>query len=151
MTQTLLLAQRPIERGDVVALGRRQRSAEGAFGKRLERCDVFRLGRLPVLLDPADARELWISAGRFPLLEVGRRSGGRGPGLPDLAAVSAPVTLVWGTRDLFVPSWMHRRWEAALPQADDSAGVRAGSRIICASGGPPMLICVSDNNTWAAA
>ncbi len=78
----------------------------------------FHQSLVPMELDPADARELWISAGRFPLIEVGRRSGGRGPGQPDLTAVSAPVTFVWGTRDLFVPGWMHRRWEQALPQAD---------------------------------
>ncbi len=25
---------------------------------------------------------------------------------------------MFGTRDLFVPAWMHRSWEAALPQAE---------------------------------
>src|SRR5438874_11361753 len=29
---------------------------------------------------------------------------------------------------------------AALPQAEDSVGVRAGSKMICASGGPPRLM-----------
>lgn len=69
-------------------------------------------------LDAADAAELWRSAGRFPLVDVFRRSPRGGPGMPDLAGLRAPITFVWGTRDLFVPGWMRQRWERAIPDAD---------------------------------
>lgn len=69
-------------------------------------------------IDPADVVELWKSMGRFPLVDVGRHHRLRGPGFPAVDEVDVPVTLYWGTRDMWVPGWMRENWERALPGAE---------------------------------
>jgi pimeloyl-ACP methyl ester carboxylesterase len=66
---------------------------------------------------PEDAQAMMRSFSGFPFFEVARRSRLGGPGAPDLERIQCPVTLVWGGADRVVSGWMHRRWEAALPDA----------------------------------
>lgn len=69
-------------------------------------------------IEPEDVAAILDSATRFPLFRVGLHARGRGPGMPDLGRIDpATATLVWGDRDLMVPSWMRRRWRDALPAA----------------------------------
>ncbi|MBO9524418.1 MAG: alpha/beta hydrolase [Nocardioidaceae bacterium] len=78
----------------------------------------FHQSRIPPEIDADDVAVLLESWSRFPLYQVGRAAGRRGPGLPDLARVDGrAATFVWGGRDLLVPTWMRRRWRAALPEA----------------------------------
>jgi pimeloyl-ACP methyl ester carboxylesterase len=65
-----------------------------------------------------DYQELLESMASFPVLRVFRSPGFAGVGMPDLDAVDqSRVHLVWGTADWFVPRWMRRRWQEALPGA----------------------------------
>jgi pimeloyl-ACP methyl ester carboxylesterase len=73
----------------------------------------------PLELDAEDMAALLGSMSAFPLIDVGRRTHVRGPGMPELATIPQDrVTLVWGTADWFVPRWMRQRWQAALPGSD---------------------------------
>lgn len=71
----------------------------------------------PMAIEPEDAAAMMRSFSSFPFFEVVRQSRLGGPGAPDLDLIRCPVTLVWGSGDRLVPGWMHRRWEAALPDA----------------------------------
>jgi pimeloyl-ACP methyl ester carboxylesterase len=79
---------------------------------------IFHGSLRPAAIDSEDAAAIWRSIGRFPLLQVIRETGLRGPGMPDFEAIRSPVTLVWGTRDALAPAWMRDRWLAALHDAD---------------------------------
>jgi pimeloyl-ACP methyl ester carboxylesterase len=72
----------------------------------------------PAALDTADLLTTLRSVRRFPWLRLGWQGGMRPPLRPDFERIHCPVTIVWGTRDRLVPSWMARRWVRAMPQAE---------------------------------
>ena len=72
-------------------------------------------------LDARDVSAILESMSRFPFVELARRTPNwfsTGPGMPKVdVRVAQLTTLVWGTADYYVPSWMRPRWQALLPAA----------------------------------
>ena len=83
----------------------------------------FRLGGVMLqfsssapLMSEEDLLATFRSTRDYPFLQLGV-SALREPTLPDVAAVTCPVTIARGTGDRTVPAWMTQRWAQAIPHA----------------------------------